>query len=131
MSFSAGRLVHVRQKMREKIASLEVQIKAINAEMSVIDDELMEICREQNVNSFATDYGTVSRVIKERYWVSDWDPLHRFVLENGAVDLLERRIHQTNMKEWMREHKDDHPPGVSLMREYAISVHKPRKKEEA
>jgi hypothetical protein len=117
--------------MREKISALDAQIKDINAEVAVIDAELMEICREQDVNSFSTDYGTVTRVIKERYWASDWDPLHRFVMETGAVDLLERRIHQTNMKEWMKEHKDDHPPGVSLMREYAISVHKPRKKEEA
>jgi hypothetical protein len=131
MSVNAGQLVHVRQKMRERIGSLESQIKAINADIALIDAELMEICREQDVNSFSTDYGTVTRVIKERYWASDWEPLHQYVMENGAMDLLERRIHQTNMKEWMKEHKDDHPPGVSLMREYAISVHKPRKKEEA
>jgi len=39
------------------------------------------------------------------------------------VDCLERRIHQGNFKQFMAEHEQDGlPPGVNVMREYAITV---------
>jgi hypothetical protein len=47
-------------------------------------------------------------------------------MENDAVDLLERRIHQGNFKQFMAEHeRDGLPPGVNVMREFGIVVRKP------
>ena len=66
------------------------------------------------------------RSIKDRYTTNDWDGFKKFILDHEAVDLLERRIHQGNFKEFMAEHKDEGlPPGVNVMREFAISVRKP------
>ena len=46
--------------------------------------------------------------------------------DNEAVELLERRIHQGNFKEFMSEHQQDGlPPGVNVMREFGIVVRKP------
>ena len=66
------------------------------------------------------------RKLNERFYCNDWDNFRNFVLDNEAVELLERRIHQGNFKEFMSEHQQDGlPPGVNVMREFGIVVRKP------
>jgi hypothetical protein len=42
--------------------------------------------------------------------------------ENEAMELLERRIHQTNMKQFLEENPDMHPAGLQVEKEYAITI---------
>jgi hypothetical protein len=47
------------------------------------------------------------------------------VFDNEALELLEKRIHQGNFKQFMADNESDGlPPGVSVMREYGITVRK-------
>jgi hypothetical protein len=63
--------------------------------------------------------------LNERYYCSDWDNFRKFVLENQALELFEKRINQGNFKQFMENHEGDGlPPGVSVMREYGITVRK-------
>ena len=64
---------------------------------------------------------------KTRYNTTDWDSFKSFVMENDALDLFEKRIAQTNMKQFLDEHPGVVPPGLNSMTEYAISVRKPTK----
>ena len=119
-------LVKIYLTIREARAKLEEQDKQLKEEMEVISTALLAICNEANADSIKTQEGTVIRQTKDRFYCSDWDSLKQFILENNAVDLLERRIHQTNFKEFMSEHQADGlPPGLNVMREFAISVRKP------
>jgi hypothetical protein len=43
-------------------------------------------------------------------------------VDNNAVELLERRIHQTNMNEFLKENPDKLPPGLNVDSEYTITV---------
>ena len=47
--------------------------------------------------------------------------------ENDALDLLEKRIAQTNMANFLQENPTLVPPGLNSNSEYAISVRKPTK----
>lgn len=119
-------LVKIYLTIREARAKLEEQDKQLKEEMEVISTAMLAICNEANADSIKTPVGTVIRQTKDRFYCSDWDSLKQFILENNAVDLLERRIHQTNFKEFMSEHQADGlPPGLNVMREFAISVRKP------
>jgi hypothetical protein len=63
------------------------------------------------------------RKLNERFICGDWDGFNNFVLENEVPQLFERRIHQSNMREYLKQNIDDGlPPGVSVMREYDIAV---------
>jgi predicted RNA-binding protein with PUA domain len=42
--------------------------------------------------------------------------------EHGAMELLEKRIHQTNMKEFLENKPDVHPPGLNIDSEYEITI---------
>ena len=64
----------------------------------------------------AAEFDTKERAIKD------------FILEHQAVDLLQRRIHQSNFKSFLSEHTieaEGLPPGVSIFRELNITVRKP------
>ena len=112
---------------REKLKSgWEVKDGELEQEMKLLEQSMLTVCNETNASSIRTENGTVIRSLKERFTTNDWDNFKKFVLDNEAIDLLERRIHQGNFKEFMAEHKDDGlPPGVNVMREFTIVVRKP------
>ena len=86
---------------------------------------MLSICNESNMNGFRTTNGTVIRQVKERYFCTDWDNFKKFVELEGSIDLLERRIHQRNFKEFMTERAGEGlPPGVNALREFDIVVRK-------
>jgi len=114
------------RRMRESLkANYDSQDEELKDAMDSIKEALLAICNENNQNGFKTDSGTVTRQVKERYFCTDWDNFRKFVENEGSIDLLERRIHQRNFKEFMSERAGDGlPPGVNALREYDIVVRK-------
>jgi hypothetical protein len=112
---------------RERIKlEYESQDSSLKDELSVLEMAMLEICNTTKADSIKTQNGTVIRKLTERFYCNDWDNFKDFVLQHKAVELLERRIHQGNFKEFMVEHEQDGlPPGVNVMREYGIVVRKP------
>lgn len=112
---------------RERIKlEYEAQDAALKSELSVLEVAMLEVCNQTKADSIKTQQGTVIRKLNERFYCNDWENFRDFVLENKAVELLERRIHQGNFKEFMAEHEQDGlPPGVNVMREYGVVVRKP------
>jgi hypothetical protein len=112
-----------RDRMRNEWESEDAKIKE---EMTTLEQALLSICNETNATSIKTDKGTVIRKLNERFFCSDWDNFRDYVLEHQALELLERRIHQGNFKEFIAERQDEGlPPGVNVMREYGVTVRKP------
>jgi len=112
-----------RDRMRNEWEAKDAQIKE---EMTTLEQALLSICNETNATSIKTDKGTVIRKLNERFFCSDWDNFRDYVLQHQALELLERRIHQGNFKEFIAERQDEGlPPGVNVMREYGVTVRKP------
>jgi len=120
-------LIAIDRKMNDALAELQTKMDGIEEQRKSVRQTILDMMQEQGVNSVSSSHGTVSRTIKDRYWTNDWAVLHQYILEHGAVDLLEKRVHQTNMKEWIDGHPDDYPPGLNIDREYSITIRKPRK----
>jgi len=114
---------------RERIKQeYEAQDNELKADLGQLEAGLLTICNSVNANSINTQYGTVIRSLKERFICSDWDNFKQFILENEAVDCLERRIHQGNFAEFLKERESEGlPPGVNVMREFTIVVRKSSK----
>ena len=112
---------------RDRIESeFKEQDAALKAEMATLEQAMLAGCNEIKADSIKTSHGTVMKRLSERYTCSDRDNFNKFVLEHGAVELFEGRIHQSNFKEFMTErHADGLPPGVNVMREFVITVRKP------
>ena len=112
-----------RDRMRNEWEAKDAEVKE---EMTALEQALLAICNEANATSIKTDKGTVIRKLNERFFCSDWDNFRDYVLEHQALELLERRIHQGNFKEFIAEREAEGlPPGVNVMREYGVTVRKP------
>ena len=83
--------------------------------------------KAQGLKTVNTTSGTVSLVTKTRYNTQDWDSFKTFVLEHQVVDLLEKRIAQTNMATFLEENPGVVPPGLNSVTEYDVRVTKARK----
>jgi hypothetical protein len=122
-------LVSIYLKIRTAIEDKEEQHKAeiqeLKDQFDVIGGKLLDICNAQNVDSIKTGAGTVSRRVSSRYWTSDWPTMYEFIKENDAPFLLEQRIHNSNMRQFLEEHPDKFPAGLQNDRKYTIQVRKP------
>lgn len=118
-----------RDKLKQEYEANDAVLKE---QMAGIGSVLLSICNSINADSIKTAHGTVMRRLNERFTCGDWDNFYKYILDNGAVHLLERRIHQGNIKEYLSGNEgavtaDGLPPGISVMREYDVSVRKASK----
>ena len=121
------KLVRIYMKMRASIQDLDAQIEAIKEQQQEVKNEIKDRMRAMGTKSMKTDSGTVSLTEKTRYYTQDWDSFKRFVIEHDAVDLLEKRIAQTNMRTFLEENPALVPPGLNSDTEFDVSVRKPTK----
>ena len=128
----ADRLVAVYRRIRaaidEKEAEHAKEVGELKEKLELISDKLLKLCNDQNVESLRTTEGTVMRRIRERYWTTDWEHMYKFIREHDAPFLLEQRIHNGNMKQFLEENPNLHPAGLQADRKYAITVRKPTNK---
>lgn len=121
------RLVRIYMKMRMSIQDLDAQIETIKEQQQEVKNEIKDRMRSMGTKSLKTDFGTVSLTEKTRFYTQDWDSFKRFVIEHDAVDLLEKRISQLNMRTFLEENPALVPPGLNSDTEFDISVRKPSK----
>ena len=100
----------------------------LQGQMDVLKHKLIEVSKETGVTSFSTPHGIAYRTGKNRYWTHDWESFYARVQEHKAMGLLEKRIHQTNMKEFLEQNPDLHPPGLNIDSEYEITIQRRRTK---
>jgi hypothetical protein len=120
--------IQMRNAIKAKEAEHEAEIAALKEDFDTISAKLLELCNEQNADSIKTAAGTVSRRVSSRYWTSDWESMHRFILEHEAPFLLEQRIHNGNMRQFLDENPEDFPMGLQADNKFVIQVRKPTAK---
>jgi|TARA_R110000851_G_scaffold35241_1_gene92819 hypothetical protein len=128
METSADKLVSVYLKIRTAIQDKDQEIKNLKEQQDKVSDELLKLCESQEADGLKTPSGTVSRRVISSYWTSDWERMYAFIEEHSAPHLLEKRIHNGNMKEFLADNPDVTPEGLQAKNRYAISVRKPTKK---
>ena len=125
------RLAKIYIKMRDKLAELarefEVKEAEIKEQQSEVAAAMKDILHKAGGESMRTSHGTVALKTNTRYYVQDWEAMSQFILDNSAVFLLEKRVAQKNMAEFLEENPGTVPPSLNTMSEITVSVTKPRK----
>ncbi len=128
----ADKLVAVYRKIRaaidEREAAHKEEVGALKSQLDLVSAKILEICNEQNLDSLRTPAGTVTRRTVTRYWTNDWESMYQFIKEQDAPYLLEQRIHNGNMRQFLEENPDTLPMGLNADTKYAITVRKPTNK---
>ena len=90
----------------------------------LIKNALLDYCENHKVESVRTSEGLFFRTSKVKYWTSDWERMYEFILKHDIPELLDKRINQTNLKQFLEENPDVMPEGLNIDNEYVISVRK-------
>ena len=120
------KLVKAYIKMRDArgvlSAEYEAKDKEIKEQMRVVENFLLEACKRAGGNVSIPGVGVVMRGVDTRYWTSDWEAMHNFIKENNALELLERRIAQRAMGEYLKANPDKMPKGMNVESKYTVTV---------
>lgn len=120
------KLVKVYLKMKaardELTREYEEKYEVLEAQMKKVKEGLLKHCQETNSDSVRTKEGLFYRTVKRNYWTNDWGSLHEFIVEHNIPQVLEKRIHQGNMKQFLEENPALLPPGMNVDSEYVITV---------
>ena len=126
MGLPVEKIVSAYIKIRDTKEKLYQEYKAqenvLQEQMDTLKEKLIELSKETGATSFSTPSGIAYRTIKNRYWTNDWGNFYDFMRQHGAVELLEKRIHQANMKEFLENNPETHPPGLHVDQEYEITI---------
>ena len=124
----AEKLTRVYLKIRDKKAQLSSDFKRqeedLNQKLDKVKAALLDYCKEQGLESVKTSEGLFYRSVKTRYWTSDWEAMHQFVMEHEVPEFLETRLNQTNVRTFLEENPETVPKGLNVDSEYIISVRK-------
>jgi|TARA_R110002126_G_scaffold34791_6_gene107483 hypothetical protein len=125
------KLARVYRKIRDKIQVMtkdyETAVEELKAQQTEIKNAMKDQMLALGSSSIKTPEGTIILAQKVRYYTDDWDSFKQFVVEHDALDLFEKRIHQTNMVSFLDDNPGVVPSGLNSMTEYDVSVRKPTK----
>ena len=123
---SIDKLTKAYVKIREKRAELSSKFKEedenLVSQLDKIKKALLDYCKEHGVESVRTNAGLVYKSTRSRYWTSDWESMYKFVLKHEVPEFFDKRLNQTNVKQFLEENPDILPEGLNVDSEFTISV---------
>lgn len=115
--------IKIRDALSEAKREFEEKESALKAEMATIEQYFLKTFEEQgDLTSISTPSGTVIRSVKSRIWTTDWEEMHKLILDTNNLDLLERRLAQKNMEAFLADNPGVRPAGLNIDRKYEITV---------
>ena len=128
MQFNPEKLVKIIGKIKAERSELSASFKAKDKELKDQEDtikkELLRWCEDNGATSCKTPHGTFYRSVKTRYVTNDWETMYQFIQEHNVPEFLEKRLNQSNVKQYLQENPDDIPDGLRADSEYVITVRK-------
>ena len=123
------RLTKIYRKTKTEIDTMtqeyDTKLEALKAQQDEIKFAIKDQMKALGVSTVKTAFGTVSMRTTTRYSTQDWASFKEFILEHNVVDLLEKRIAQTNMRTYLEENPGVVPPGLNSVSEFQVVITKP------
>ena len=115
-------------KIRAERSALSAKYKeedgSLSRQLDRLKQAMLDHCDRHNAESVRTSEGLFFRSRKTKYWTSDWDSMHNFIKEHNVPELLDKRLNQTNIREFLEENPTLVPDALNTETELVISVRK-------
>jgi len=113
--------------MNESIADTETVADLSNRYVDIRNEreakrEVFEGEDKVYSDSMSTEKYTVIKRVTKRYNPTNWDAVYRLVDKYKAYGVLHKRVHDTNMKDFLEQHPDEYPEGLNVDSRYAVTV---------
>ena len=131
MVTDAKKLVAVYVKLRDDLAEQKKIFAAFEkgrkVELQRVADALQQIMDSTNVDSVKTEAGTAFFATKDFVSVEDWNATLAWVRETDTLELFNKAVNKTVVKEYMKDHEGQLPPGLAYGTQIEIQVRRPTK----
>jgi len=128
MTVTVDAVIKKYMKLREEKTAVEAEIKErvdkIKADMAKLEAFLKAKMDADGLTSFKSEHGTAFLTTTDFANVEDWDAVLRFIREEDAFDMLEKRVSKTAVRGYIEANKEV-PPGIKYGTKLDINVRKP------
>ncbi len=125
---SVKKLTEVYLKIKGERERLSAEFKEADdnlvGQQDKIKSALLNYLKENDIKSVKTDVGTFYRTVKQKYWTSDWESMHKFILEHEVPEFLDKRLNQKHVREFLEDNPDLLPKGLNVDAEFALTIRK-------
>jgi hypothetical protein len=134
MTLTVDTVVDKYIKLRDKRSEIKKAYEAEDAKykeaMEKCEAWLLLQCNTLGVDNLKVNgVGTAIKGKQMQVSCKDWKAFHQWVKTNDQLDMFERRISRSVLKDYLEQHGDELPPGLDVMFEAIITVRRPTKGE--
>lgn len=128
MTVTVDAVIKKYMKLREEKTAVEAEIKervdTIKANMAKLEAFLKAKMDADGLTSFKSEHGTAFLTTTDFANVEDWDAVLRFIREEEAYDMLEKRVSKTAVRGYIDANKEV-PPGIRYGTKLDVNIRKP------
>lgn len=111
--------LRISDMIQEEETRLENRLKPYKEAIKKLDAELIRRMAEEEVTRFDSSIGGLSRVKRERYYISDYERFIKYVASKKRYDFFATKVADKVIKEY-RELEEDLPPGIGVTTAYTL-----------
>ena len=116
------RYIAIRDRKKEMKARHDEELAPYNEALEKIEAHFLKHFNESDTDSVAVrDVGTAFRQTRTSAKVDDWDAFFKFVQENEAWEMLEKRATKGAVEAYKDEHQDL-PPGIGWSEVLTVNI---------
>lgn len=128
MTVTVDAVIKKYMELREEKTAVEAEIKervdTIKANMAKLEAFLKAKMDADGLTSFKSEHGTAFLTTTDFANVEDWDAVLRFIREEEAYDMLEKRVSKTAVRGYIDANKEV-PPGIRYGTKLDVNIRKP------
>lgn len=114
--------IKIRTEREHLRHNYEAEDAKFEEKMAVIESKMLDVMNSANASSISTTNAVVMRKVTSRYNPTNWDAVYEMIARHKAFGILHKRVHDTNMRQFLEEHPDEYPAGLNVDRSYQVVV---------
>lgn len=113
------KFVRFRDEISAITRELDARTELLKGGQDAIENELLRRAHEQGVTGFNTEFGTTYLAVDTNVSIADDKAFYAFP---QAIEMLQRRVSSTAVKEYMSKNGGHLPPGLNIFNEQRMKI---------
>lgn len=114
----------IEARLEAKQAKFDAETAADRAALSQLETGMLGFLNQAGAQSMNIPGVAEVKIVNKRvFGCADWDIFMTWLVKNDKPELLQKRIHEGNMQQWIDEHGGaDLPPAVNVHTQAVLKV---------
>lgn len=128
MAYSIAQLAQAHQRIKDERSRRKAEFERLDEELkaqqTALRQALLVELNKTGGTSVNTPFGTVYRRTVTKSAAADWGAIWTWMKAHDAPDLVQKRLNNQFILDYMEANNDAIPPGINLHNEFDVSIRK-------